>query len=115
MLNWNKELWLIDHGASLYFHHNWSSWRNYLERGFPTVKDHVLLQRANGLEEVAGEIKALISPKDMVEIVDNLPEDWLEEEESPLSASEKRAAYVEYLQSRLERLDFLAKEAADAR
>ena len=40
---------------------------------------------------------------------------WLEEEESPLSPGEKRAAYIEYLQSRLNKLDSLAKAAADAR
>jgi len=51
LLNWNKELWLIDHGASLYFHHNWDTWRNYLTRTFPSIKDHVLLERANHLME----------------------------------------------------------------
>ena len=41
LLNWNKELWLIDHGASLYFHHNWASWESHLDRTFPLVSEHV--------------------------------------------------------------------------
>jgi len=39
----------------------------------------------------------------------------LEEESDDLSPADKRAAYLEFLQSRLEKIDFLAKEAADAR
>ncbi|HEY2726650.1 MAG TPA: HipA family kinase, partial [Parafilimonas sp.] len=51
MLMWNKELWLIDHGASLYFHHSWQSFLNNAERPFEQVKDHVLLKYANELTE----------------------------------------------------------------
>lgn len=115
LLDWNRELWLIDHGASLYFHHNWASWRNYLERGFPAIKDHVLLQQADNLEATARQIQELVTEEKIIEIVSNIPEDWLEEEGSPLTAAEKRSAYQEYLITRLVRLDLLAKEAADAK
>ena len=43
MLSWNKELCLIDHGASLYFHHSWNNWDEYAQKPFSQVKDHVLL------------------------------------------------------------------------
>lgn len=115
LLNWNKELWLIDHGASLYFHHNWAYWRNYLDRTFPNIKDHVLLNRAGDLEAAAEEIRTLVTPEVINDIVANLPTDWLEEEGNPLSPSEIRAAYAEYLNSRVAKLNVLAKEAADAR
>lgn len=115
LLDWNRELWLIDHGASLYFHHNWPSWRNYLDKDFPAIKDHVLLQRAENLEEVAAGIKTLVTPNVVADIISNIPEDWLEEEGSPLAPAEKRAAYQEYLLARLARIDSLAKVAADAR
>src|SRR5882762_1285093 len=52
MLVWNKELWLIDHGASLYFHHSMENWEQQALRPFVQVKDHVLLPRAAELEEV---------------------------------------------------------------
>src|SRR5688572_9855351 len=55
MLTWNKELWLIDHGASLYFHHSWDNWEEQAKRPFVQVKDHVLLPLASELEK-AGEL-----------------------------------------------------------
>ena len=44
LLMWNNELWLIDHGASLYFHHNWTNWRTHLDRSFPNIREHVLFE-----------------------------------------------------------------------
>src|SRR5580658_310302 len=42
MLVWNKELWLIDHGAALYFHHSWGNWEEQAPRPFLPVREHVL-------------------------------------------------------------------------
>src|SRR5580698_11611167 len=55
MLTWHKELWLIDHGAALYFHHSWDNWKEQAVRPFLQVKDHVLLSRATELELVDEE------------------------------------------------------------
>src|SRR5688500_11457915 len=55
MLWWHKELWLIDHGASLYFHHSWNDWENP-QRSFPNIKDHVMLLKANALDVVSLEL-----------------------------------------------------------
>src|SRR5919206_134973 len=52
MLMWHKELWLIDHGAALYFHHTWNNWEEQALRPFVQVKDHVLLPWASELEKV---------------------------------------------------------------
>src|ERR1700749_1922352 len=57
MLTWNKELWLIDHGAALYFHHSWDNWKEQAVRPFLQVKDHVLLSKASELDEVDAEFK----------------------------------------------------------
>lgn len=115
LLNWNKELWLIDHGASLYFHHNWDNWQSHLPRTFPNIKDHVLLERADNLTEAKKEIQNLISVDTIKNIISLIPDDWLTEESNPLSITEMRAAYVEFLSSKLSRIDLLAKEASDAR
>jgi hypothetical protein len=56
MLMWHRRLWLIDHGAALYFHHRWD---NYLARShdpFPLIKDHVLLSFASSLEETDAKL-----------------------------------------------------------
>ena len=115
LLNWHQELWLIDHGASFYFHHNWPQWESHLPRTFPMVKDHVLLERADALEEARELIAQSISPAVIREIVELIPEEWLEEEGDTLSPAEKRAAYIAFLEAKLANLDTLTKEAIHAR
>lgn len=115
LLNWNKELWLIDHGASLYFHHNWVSWRSHLTRTFPMIKDHVLLEKANSLEEASNIITAQFQPELIEDIISKIPEEWLIEESDQLTPLEKRSAYLELLNSKVSNIDQLVKEASDAR
>ena len=114
LLNWKKELWLIDHGASLYFHHNWDTWQDYLERGFSRIKEHVLLERATELQTAKEEIQANITEEVIADIITNIPEDWLLQENG-LSPEEMRTAYIRFLNSRLHKIDSLAKDAQDAR
>lgn len=114
LLNWNKELWLIDHGASLYFHHNWKNWETHLERTFPNIKDHVLLERATQLETAKAEIELALTQEKIQKIVSLIPEDWLSEESNIISTAEMRKAYIDFLMSKLNKIDALAKEAADA-
>tara|TARA_R110001592_G_scaffold2696_10_gene15398 strand:+ start:1705 stop:2484 length:780 start_codon:yes stop_codon:yes gene_type:complete len=115
LLNWNKELWIIDNGASLYFHHNWETWENHLTRTFPLIKDHVLLAKATSLIEASSEIKQLINADAIKEIIANIPEDWLLSEGDFLDPDEMRAAYISFLNAKLSMIDELVKEAADAR
>lgn len=115
LLYWNRELWLIDHGAGFYFHHNWITWKDHLTRTFPLVKNHVLLQKATQLVEAAKEIKILLTEDKIVEIVSKIPEDWLVDSSDPLSPEEMRAAYFKFISARLEKIDLLAKEAEDAK
>ena len=115
MLNWNKELWLIDHGASLYFHHNWPNWKSHLDRTFPAIKDHVLLERASKLEEATEQIKQAITPEVIRDIVSVVPDDFLVEERDEETPEDKRQVYVEFLTSKLINIDRLKKEANDAR
>ncbi len=115
LLNWKNELWLIDHGASLYFHHNWPHWEAHLSRTFPNVKDHVLLERADRLEAASEEIRAVLDPTAIEQIIASIPEEWLMEEEGFLEPAEKRTAYVRFLTTKLANIELLVKEAADAR
>jgi len=114
LLNWKNELWLIDHGASLYFHHNWAHWEKSLPRTFPMIKNHVLLERATMLTEAADAIKQSVNQTTIEQIVATIPDDWLTDESSELTPTERRAAYVEFLSTKLANLDLLTKEAADA-
>ncbi len=115
LLLWKRELWLIDHGACLYFHHNWGDWNSHAQRGFPMIKDHVLLPQAKLLFEAAELIHQKVGEGELEAIAAILPDDWLEDKSSGLSPEAKRAAYVEYLKIRLSKLELLTKKAEDAR
>ncbi|WP_034062111.1 HipA family kinase [Lacinutrix jangbogonensis] len=115
LLNWNNELWIIDNGASFYFHHNWHTWRNHLTRTFPLIKDHVLLKRATQLNEASQEIINTLSKNTIEGIISKIPEDWLLSESDSITPSEMREAYIEYINTKLLMIDSLVKEAEDAR
>ncbi len=115
VLIWNKELWIIDNGASFYFHHNWPTWENHLTRTFPLIKDHVLLAQATQIPAAAKSIELMLTTSKIEEIIANIPEDWLIHQSDSLSPDEMRAAYKLYLTTKLSMIDVLAKEAQDAR
>lgn len=115
MLMWHKELWIIDHGASLYFHHSWINWEKYALSPFPQIKDHVLLPYATKLDEVDEEFKKILTPDKIEEVVNLLPDDWLcwgGEEESPEAI---RRVYINFLNMRLNHSEIFIKEAQHAR
>jgi hypothetical protein len=115
MLMWHKRLWLIDHGAALYFHHTWT---NYLERSrsaFEQVKDHILLASANRLQEIDATLAERLTPEVITEIVNIIPDAWLEAYAPFKSAGECRQAYVDYLLRRLAPPRFFVEEAARVR
>lgn len=79
MLVWNRELWLIDHGASLYFHHSWEGWDELSRSPFAAIKDHVLLRQAEKLEQVNSTYRSLLPPEVIMEVVRLIPDVWLED------------------------------------
>ncbi|MDY8136090.1 HipA family kinase [Aquimarina sp. 2201CG5-10] len=115
LLSWNNELWVIDNGASFYFHHNWENWENHLTRTFPLIKNHVLLEQANSLSEALKEIQTVLNQNKITEIISEIPEDWLLSESDTLTPNEKRAAYIKYINAKLAMIDSLVKEIEDAR
>ena len=114
MLTWNKELWLIDHGASLYFHHSWDNWKEQAVRPFMQVKDHVLLSRASKLDIVDEEFKAILTPEVIQTIVSLIPDEWIKGEwlEEP---DEVRSVYAQFLETRIAASSIFVKEAQHAR
>lgn len=115
MLLWHKELWLIDHGASLYFHHSWQNWEEQAKKPFVLIKDHVLLPWAEKLEEVDTEFKSILKPEHFKEIVSLIPDEWLEGENVFETKDQHRQAYAKFLEIRLAHSDIFLKEAQHAR
>ena len=103
MLIWHRQTWLIDHGATLYFHHS-PDWRRDQTRAraaFPLIDTHVLLRSATMLADVDERLAAALGPEVIEGILARVPDAWLTADSSGTSADEVRGAYVRYLLDRL--------------
>lgn len=108
LLVWHEKLWLIDHGAALYFHHNWPgldgggpSLEAAAQRPFAVARDHVLLPFAGAVAEADAALAPRLTPKDLRAVLDLVPDEWLAQERGFETAEEVRAAYLAYLGTRL--------------
>jgi len=115
MLMWHQRLYLIDHGAALYFHHSWDGYLQRSQDPFPLIKNHVLLPFAGQLEEVAALYGKRLTPDIIRNIVELIPDSWVRTDSTFNSADEYRAAYVDYLQQRLAMPQPFVEEAIRAR
>ncbi|HTE33509.1 MAG TPA: HipA family kinase [Chryseolinea sp.] len=114
MLIWNKELWLIDHGAALYFHHSWDNWEEKAKSPFTQVKDHVLLPYADDLIGADAEFRKILTPELIDAIVALIPGDWLSPSADE-TADSIRNVYSQFLLKRIEMSGIFIKEAQHAR
>jgi hypothetical protein len=115
MLIWHKELWLIDHGATFFFHHSWDHWEKHATSAFSYIKEHVLLSSADALLEVDAEFKSKLSSIFFRTIVDQIPDEWLQWEGSDISPTEIRDVYYQFLTRRLEHSSVFTQEVINAR
>lgn len=115
MLIWHKELWLIDHGACLYFHHSWNNWEQHAKSPFALIKDHVLLPQASLLKEVDAEYKALLTPETLGEITNTIPLEWLQWEDTDQTPEDLRNVYLQFLLTRLNHSEIFVNQAQNAR
>ncbi|MEH6659930.1 HipA family kinase [Leeuwenhoekiella marinoflava] len=115
MLMWHRELWLIDHGATLYFHHSFTNWEKSAATPFMMIKDHVLLPQASELTAANNKLKALLTDEVLQSIVNLIPNEWLDWEGYNESVDELREVYFQFLKTRLTHSDLFTKTAQDAR
>ncbi len=105
LLVWHRALWLIDHGAALYFHHNWATWRDSARKSFPLIADHVLLPFASALEAADARLTESLAPATIDGIVALIPDDWLTDDpqfSGPSAHDAQRRAYADTLSERLQ-------------
>ncbi|MBD5313595.1 MAG: aminotransferase class I and II [Bacteroides sp.] len=115
MLYWNRELWLIDQGASLYFHHSWSDWQKAALSPFPYVKDHAVIRHATKLDEADEDMHRRITPEIIDAVVDAIPMDWLEASGTDTTANEQREVYRNFLKTRLSNSQIFVRHAIESR
>ena len=102
LLMWHGRLWLIDHGAALYFQHDWRTYAERIASPFALIKDHVLLPFATRLEAADAFMTERLTPEVIARIVASIPDAWLDDEPGFASKAEHRAAYAHYLTRRLD-------------
>jgi hypothetical protein len=115
LMVWHEKLWLIDHGAALYFHHQWDGFLERSRSPFALVKDHVLLGLASELEAADAAMTAALTPRVLAEVVALVPDDWLEPDPHFAGADAQRDAYRQYLEHRLQAPRAFVVEALRAR
>ena len=119
MLIWQKELWLIDHGAALYFHHAWNNWKEASLSPFMQVKDHVLLPYATELEKADEEFRSILTDDIIKSIVALIPENWLANFDASVTSSQSVESvihtYEQFLINRLNHTSIFLKQALHAR
>lgn len=115
MLMWNKELWLIDHGASFYFHHTWENWEKTSKSPFSYVKDHVLLPQASELDAANTYALSKLNAANLSALVDELPQSWLEWEDVDATTEQLKTVYKQFLINRLASTELFINEAKKIR
>ena len=115
LLMWHKKLWVIDNGASFYFHHSWQNFDAAAKTPFKYVKDHVLLPQASQLAEANAFAHEVLNDEFFQSLVQLIPEDWLQWNDADESPEEIRAVYFQFLKTRLANSEIFLKEAQNAR
>lgn len=115
MLSWHQELWLIDFGASLYFHHAWDNWQEQSLKPFLAIKEHVLLAFADEVEEVSKNMQTIFNKDNFTSILELVPDNWLQQFDEDADVVAKRKVYVDFLMSRLQHADIFVNEIHNAR
>ncbi len=114
LLVWHGDLWLIDHGASLYFHHGWSagvgdphrfagqSWNS----SDHVLRDHVS-EASGDLSDADSAARGVIDQKALIDVLAQVPDAWLEPVPGATDPAALRSAYVAFLTARLDSRDWL--------
>ena len=115
MLLWHRRLWLIDHGAALYFHHDWKRPDAQALTPFPLIREHVLLSFADSLPAADARLKPLLPRDKLSSLVELVPDSWLGPPGASTSPAGQRAAYLEFFCDRLQNSAVFLNEAIRAR
>ena len=115
MLMWHRRLWLIDHGAALYFHHAWDRHDDHATSPFKLIKDHVLLRFAGALREIDSQMKSVFSGELLESIVGLIPDEWLHDDPGFDGKAGQREAYLNFFALRLKSSGVFVEEAIRAR
>jgi hypothetical protein len=112
LLRWHRALYLIDHGAALYFHHDWPGHLARARSPFAMIRTHALLPLAGDLRAADAALAPQITPAALRDIIAQVPDDWLAGGDTP---DDTRRGYVEHLSARLAPPRLFVEEAIRAK
>jgi hypothetical protein len=115
MLIHQGQIWLIDHGATLNFHHKWGDPLKQSETPFPFIKHHVLLAPAGEIEKADRDAHAIFSISFFEDLVNLIPDTWLKGNGAFKGPADYRKGYVDFLSHRLQVSEIFVEEAVRAR
>ncbi len=115
LLCWHHTLYFIDHGAALYFHHDWRDIPQKAKSRFPVIRDHVLLPWATNLEAANESAGSVLTEELFSEILSQVPDEWLTPEADAPTPADKRKGYLQFLTERLAAAPSFVEEALNAR
>jgi hypothetical protein len=114
LLVWHRELYLIDHGATLIFHHSWDEPLVRARAPYKQLREHVLLPWATEVREADAELAPRLTREAIESIVALIPDEWLGDVPRFASIEEHRNGYRDYLLARLDARGEWMEEAARA-
>ncbi|MFZ0274684.1 MAG: HipA family kinase [Acidobacteriaceae bacterium] len=120
LLVWHRSLYPIDHGAALFFHHNWPARESKIESPFMEIEHHILLPWANEIEEAAQAARQRLTPALLADIVNLVPDSFFAAipaapADPDFDPAERRAGYIDFLTRRLAAAPIFEQEAIRAR
>ena len=116
LLVWQRQPWLIDHGAALYGHHDWESVDETRTRSpFPLIRDHVLITSSDTIQDLDDELAGRITADVIHDILRDIPDPLLEDPAVFPNADAARQRYLRYLSERVRGPRAFVEEAVRAR
>jgi hypothetical protein len=114
LMVWHNRLHLIDHGASLYFHHDWANAAEAAAKPFALIRDHVLLPFANDIAAADEELASKLDDSAIERVVAQVPDSWLLPDPEFADIQAQRRAYADHLKQRLVQRQIFVQEAVRA-
>ena len=115
LLVWHRKLYPIDHGAALFFHHDWETMEKKIESPFSQIEQHVLLPWAADVKSAGDIARQKLTPGLIESIVGAVPDEWLASIPGDVSPVGRRAAYADFFLRRLDSAQIFEQEATHAR
>ncbi len=114
LLMWHRKPYFIDHGAALYFHHDWATMPQKIGSPFTEIAQHILLPWASQISSASQIAHQRLNAAVFFEILASVPAEWLNAAQPGADPEVIRAAYIDFFVRRLAASPIFEEEAIHA-